>query len=80
MVEALMLATEAKTTALHEAGIVSPISNQLATGTGTDSVVLVSNVGKKNVSYCGKHVVFGEVLGRLVYQAVASSIAWECKP
>jgi len=76
-VEALVVATEAKAAALQNAGILSPVSNQIATGTGTDSIAVVSGHGPKTVCYCGKHVLFGEVLGRLVTQAVASSIEWD---
>jgi adenosylcobinamide hydrolase len=37
----------------------------------------VSGHGPELISYCGKHVLFGEILGRLVMEAVSSSIAWE---
>ena len=76
-VEALVIATEAKAAALQDAEIRSPVSNKIATGTGTDSVAVVSGHGPETVSYCGKHVLFGEVLGRLVTQTVASSITWD---
>ena len=76
MIEALLIVTEAKAAALHEAGIISPISNKIATGTGTDSVAVVSGHGKETIAYCGKHVLFGEMLGRLVIKTVASSITW----
>jgi adenosylcobinamide amidohydrolase len=74
MVEALTITTEAKSAALHESGIRSPISNKIATGTGTDSIAIVSGHGPETVRYCGKHVLFGEILGRLVTDAVMSSI------
>lgn len=76
MVEALLVATEAKTAALQDAGILSPVSGLIATGTGTDSAAVVSGQGAQTVAYCGKHVLFGEILGRLVTEAVAESIAW----
>ena len=74
MVEALMITTEAKSAALHESGIRSSVSNKVATGTGTDSIAIVSGLGPETVRYCGKHVLFGEILGRLVTDAVGSSI------
>jgi adenosylcobinamide amidohydrolase len=77
MVEALLIVTEAKAAALQEAGIKSPISNKIATGTGTDAVAVVSGHGPETVCHCGKHVLFGEILGRLVTNAVASSIKWD---
>jgi len=77
MVEAILMITEAKTAALQDAGIMSPISNKIATGTGTDSVAVVNGHGSDTVTYCGKHVLFGEILGRMVTETVASSIAWD---
>lgn len=77
MVEALTVVVEAKSAALQEAGIRSPISNRIATGTGTDSVAIVSGHGPDRVNYCGKHVLYGEMLGRMVTDTVASSIKWE---
>ncbi len=77
MVEAVMMMTEAKSAALQDAGIKSPLSNKIATGTGTDSVAVVSGHGPDTTSYCGKHVLFGEMLGRMVTDTVASSIAWD---
>lgn len=79
MVEALLIMTEAKTAALQDAGIKSPISNKIATGTGTDSIAVVSGHGPDTVNYCGKHVLFGEILGRMVTDTVASSILWDVK-
>ncbi|GLX76984.1 hypothetical protein tinsulaeT_03240 [Thalassotalea insulae] len=77
MIEALLIATEAKSAALQEAGILSPISNKIATGTGTDAIAVVNGHGEQQVSYCGKHVLFGELLGKAVFQAVTSSIGWQ---
>ena len=74
MVEALMIATEAKSAALQETGVLSPVSNKIATGTGTDAIAVVSGQGPELVAYCGKHVLFGEVLGRLVTDGVKASI------
>ena len=74
MVEALMIATEAKTAALQETAVLSPVSNKIATGTGTDAIAVVSGQGPELVAYCGKHVLFGETLGSLVFDAVKESI------
>lgn len=77
MVEALMIATEAKSAALQALDVRSPVSGRVATGTGTDAMAVVSGTGPGEVRYCGKHVLFGEVLGRLVMEAVAASLQWE---
>ena len=76
LIEALLITTEAKSAALQETGILSPVSNKPATGTGTDSAAVVSGPGPGDVKYCGKHVLFGEFLGGLVIDAVSSSIQW----
>jgi len=76
MVEAVQIITEAKAAAVQQAGIVSPVSGKIATGTGTDAVAMASGSGER-VHYCGKHVLFGEVLGRLVKEAVIRSIKLE---
>lgn len=77
MVEALLIITEAKSAALQDAKVLSPVSNTIATGTGTDSVAVVSGQGPQTVGYCGKHVLFGEMLGRMVTEAVSASIVWD---
>lgn len=76
MVEALMIVTEAKAAVLQESGIRSPVSNKIATGTGTDAIAVVSGHGPETVRYCGKHVLFGEILGRLVTDALTASVKW----
>ena len=73
LIEALLITTEAKSAALQEAGIMSPVSNKLATGTDTDSVAVVSGPGPGDVKYCGKHVLFGELLDSSVIDTVSSS-------
>jgi adenosylcobinamide amidohydrolase len=76
-IEAVLMITEAKAAALQDAEVMSPVSNKIATGTGTDSVAVVAGLGPETISYCGKHVLFGELLGRLVKETVADSIAWD---
>jgi adenosylcobinamide hydrolase len=76
MIEAVITATEAKTAALQNLSIKSPVSNTPATGTGTDAIAIACACGPGaiKVQYCGKHVVFGEILANLVIEAVTSSI------
>lgn len=75
MLEAVMLATEGKAAALQNAGVYSPVSHLLATGTGTDAIAVVSGDGPQEIEFCGKHVLLGEWIGRLVIAAVTSSLA-----
>lgn len=74
MVEAVMVVTEAKTVALGQLGITSPTSGQPATGTGTDSVVIVSGMKPPVVRYCGKHVLLGEMMAQAAIRAITSSL------
>lgn len=74
MVEAIITATEAKTVALQNAKIISPISKLTATGTGTDAIAIVSGNGPEEIAFCGKHVLLGEKIAQLVIEAITSSI------
>lgn len=74
MAEMLMLVTEAKAAVLQQLGVRSPVSGELATGTGTDSVVIVSGDGPA-VRWCGKHTRLGQVVAELAMEALADSIA-----
>lgn len=74
MLEAIMIATEAKAVAMQNAGILSPVSHEVATGTGTDAIAIVCGNGPKEISFCGKHVLFGELIGKLVIAAILSSL------
>jgi adenosylcobinamide amidohydrolase len=73
MIECIMMATEAKSACLQDLNVKSPVSGKIATGTGTDSCAVASGAGP-NVEYCGKHVLFGELLAKAVYQALKNSL------
>jgi len=75
MLEAVMVATEGKAAALQDADVLSPVSRRLATGTGTDAIAVVSGDGPQEIAFCGKHVLLGEWIGRLVIAAITSSLA-----
>ena len=73
-IEALMLATEAKTAACYDLAITSPVSGKTATGTGTDSICILHPDGDDLIPYCGKHTQLGEWIGAATYAAVFSSL------
>ncbi len=77
LVEALVVATEAKAAAMQQSAIISPVSQQIATGTGTDSIVLSNGTGSEDIAYCGKHMVLGESIARMVIEATCSSLEYE---
>lgn len=74
MIEAVQLVTEAKTAALMGADIRSTVSDALATGTGTDCVAFACPVGAPAYRYCGKHTKLGELIGRVVSEAMREGI------
>jgi adenosylcobinamide amidohydrolase len=69
----LMLLTEAKCAIFQEAGITSPVSGGIATGTGTDATVIVSGFGRPE-RWVGKHTLLGERAARLMMDALRASI------
>lgn len=73
LLEALMMVTESKVTVMEERKIFSNKSEGLSTGTGTDTIAIVNGNGRP-VKYCGKHVLFGELLAQVVKRALNQSL------
>ena len=79
MTQALIVATEAKTAALHDLDIRSSDSplRHAATGTGTDGVLVAQGAGTP-IDYAGGHTKVGELIAKAVYSGVLEAIAqWE---
>jgi len=75
MARAIVTATEAKTAAFEDLKVMSSyIKNVQATGTGTDSVIVVSGTTGPRVTYTGGHSRIGEVIGKAVYEAVIEAL------
>jgi len=74
LVEAAAIATEAKVRALYTAGVKSTVSEALATGTGTDCVVIACPPGEPAHRYCGKHTQLGTLLGRIACEAITEGL------
>jgi adenosylcobinamide hydrolase len=74
LVEMVVIATEAKVAVMQELDVTSPISGQLATGTGTDAIAVFSGGGIHSARFAGKHTVLGERLAIMVMQAIRSSV------
>ncbi|MDR0549553.1 MAG: adenosylcobinamide amidohydrolase [Deltaproteobacteria bacterium] len=72
MVRGVSLITEAKTCALQELGVNSRYSSNLASGTGTDQIGLAARLlsGVKPLAGGGHHIKMGELMGRVVKEAV----------
>ena len=76
MARAIMTATEAKTAALQDLNYMSTPSPQIqATGTGTDSMIVVSGVNSDIViKHTGGHTKMGELIGVAAKTAVTEAL------
>ena len=75
LAKALVTATEAKTAALQELLAPSCISGGLATGSGTDGVIIVSNLeAPTSLTDAGHHGKLGEYIGRVVKNTVKEAL------
>ena len=78
MVEMVTVATEAKSAALQNLGVISPVSGELATGTGTDAIAIVAGDRRENnaqpIRFTGKHTLIGERVAQVAMAALKSSI------
>jgi adenosylcobinamide amidohydrolase len=81
--EALSLVAEARTLAVLEGQIPSGAGRSLATGTGTDCIVVASPLPSNNepeVAFVGKHTEIGHLIGSCVYEAVGHGIRQSSAP
>lgn len=76
MVELVLTVTEAKTAVLRDLMQGSSVSPQLATGTGTDGVMIVCDDSGTSPCFlnAGKHFKFGELAAEAVKQAVSEAL------
>jgi hypothetical protein len=75
MARALVTCTEAKTAALQELVAGSRFSTGLATGSGTDQTMIITNPGSElYLEDAGKHSKLGELIGRTVKLAVKEAL------
>ncbi len=76
MARAIMTATEAKTAALQDLDYRSSSSPKIqATGTGTDSMIIVSGTDPTNViCHTGGHTKMGELIGAAAKTAVTDAL------
>lgn len=72
----IMMATEAKTAALQELAVNSRYSDDLATGTGTDQIIVSApDRDGFRLTWAGKHGKLGELIGLAVKRAVKETLA-----
>ncbi|MGJ4746978.1 adenosylcobinamide amidohydrolase [Leptospira sp. SA-E8] len=73
-IEAISIASEARTLAVLESEIQIQNENNFATGTGTDCIGIISPAGTNGIDYVGKHTTFGYLIGATTYEAVTQGI------
>jgi adenosylcobinamide amidohydrolase len=77
LLETLALAAEARTLAVSEAGVLSPVSQRPASGSGTDCLVVAAPAGDDGERYAGKHTLLGHLAADAVLAAVGQGArAW----
>lgn len=82
LAEALALAAEARTAAVLQAAVPSQRSNEWATGTGTDCIVVAApdDPGVTRERFVGKHTQLGALLGGAVREAVLrGALRWQAE-
>lgn len=75
LARAVVTITEAKTAALEDLKVPSSYTKGAqATGTGTDSVIVVAGTTGPKVSYSGGHSRIGDLIAKSVHQAVIEAL------
>lgn len=75
MTKAVITATEAKTAAIQELLAQSCCSSGLATGTGTDGIIVIANPQSEHyLTDAGQHSRLGELIGKTVHEAVKQAL------
>ncbi|MBU5443866.1 adenosylcobinamide amidohydrolase [Paenibacillus sp. MSJ-34] len=77
MAGALITATEAKSAAFQDLGIVDAHTGEIATGTTTDTVAIAASQSERFAGvhrYAGSATTLGNLLGRLVYETVYEAV------
>jgi len=75
MARALITVTEAKTAAFQDLDVPSTYTkNALATGTGTDGIIIATGEAGPKVTYTGGHSRIGELIGKATREAVIEAL------
>lgn len=74
LAEALAVATEARTAAVIDGRVPSRRSRELASGTGTDCIVVAAPEIGEPIRWVGKHTVAGALIGASVREAVGRGV------
>lgn len=74
MVEAISIASEARTAAIIAAGWPSRRSGHTATGTGTDCIAIAAPVEGLAQPWCGKHTAEGSAIGQVTLAVINAGV------
>ena len=74
LTKSLLTITEAKTVALQSVGITSVLSNQPATGTSTDGVIMTIDPNGELLTDTGTFSQFGDTLAKAVRSAIEKAL------
>lgn len=73
-IQAMITATEAKTKALHQEGIMDPLTNTIATGTSTDSCLVAATQNGEHLPYAGPITELGKLIGMGVFECTVEAL------
>lgn len=73
-IQAMITATEAKTKALHTEDIKDPLTDTIATGTSTDSLLIAATQKGQHLPYAGPITPLGKLIGHGVYDCTKRAI------
>ncbi|MGF9976669.1 adenosylcobinamide amidohydrolase [Viridibacillus arvi] len=72
--QAMITATEAKVKAMQQEEIMDPISNTIATGTSTDSLLIAATQNGTFMEYAGPITDIGKLIGHGVYETTVTAL------
>lgn len=73
-IHAIVTATEAKVKALQELKVKDPVTNTLATGTSTDSILIAATQRGTKLQYAGTITPLGKLISRGVYDCTIEAL------
>ena len=73
-IQAMITATEAKAKALQIENIKDPLTNTIATGTATDSILVAATQQGKSLPYAGPITPLGKLIANGVFECTVKAI------
>lgn len=73
-IQAMMTATEAKAKALIDEKVLDPVTNTVATGTSTDSILVSATQRGEGFQYAGTITELGKAIGETTYECTVEAV------